>query len=98
MATDIPNHIRKAALERDRWRCRWCGVTNAGLHLHHIEYRSAGGAHTLENLITLCPHHHAQVHTDKGFYPELLFTLIERRGETGLQLCRRLARENKQIK
>ncbi len=92
MKADIPASTRKLVYERDRERCRWCGATNQGLHLHHINYRSAGGDHSPENLITLCPRHHRLVHTDKGKYPKLLFVLLESPGETGLALMRRLDR------
>lgn len=93
MATDIPMRVRKVCYERDKFRCRWCGRTNAGLHLHHINYRSAGGEHIPDNLITLCPMHHDLVHADKGHYPSLLQRLLDMPGTTGFQLERRLARE-----
>lgn len=95
-ATDIPDSVRKVVLARDKHRCRWCGRVNVGLHLHHINYRSAGGDHSSENLITLCGADHALVHTNKRLYPEILQQLQELPGVTGLQLSRRLAREQKQ--
>lgn len=92
---DIPAATRALVLERDRHRCRWCGRTNVRLHLHHIQYRSAGGDHDPSNLITLCYLHHELVHTDKGKYPPLLLILMENPGLTGLALCRRMEREQK---
>lgn len=65
--SDIPADVRAAVLKRDGLRCRWCG-TRSHLHLHHIIYRSGGGKHTAENLITLCQRHHDAVHSDKETY------------------------------
>lgn len=95
-ATDIPDSTRKVVLARDRHRCRWCGRTNIILHLHHINYRSAGGDHSSGNLIALCGAHHEMVHTNKNIYPDLLKQLLELPAETGLQLSRRLLRAQEQ--
>lgn len=89
MATDIPTAVRKQVHDRDGHRCRWCGRTNAGLHIHHINYRSAGGGHEPENLISLCVDHHQMVHTNKQVYPAMLNELLENGpGVTGLQVAR----------
>lgn len=93
MKADIPLATRRLVLDRDRHRCRWCGVTNARLDLHHINYRSAGGDHSPSNLISLCRKHHELVHTNKNVYPELLFDLLREPGITGLQLSRRIAKK-----
>lgn len=66
------------------------------LHLHHINYRSAGGDHSSDNLITLCGQHHELVHSNKNLYPDLLRQLLELPGVTGLQLSRRLAAQEKE--
>lgn len=93
-ATDIPAATRKLVLERDGHRCRWCGATNAGVHLHHIVYRSAmRNHHDPSNLISLCPRHHELVHTDKGKYAPILLRLLESPGCTGFQVARRMERE-----
>ena len=96
MKTDIPAATRKLVYERDSNRCRWCGRTNAGLHIHHINYRSAGGDHDPTNLISLCPKHHELVHTNKNRYPSILFELLANPGVTGLQLVRRAQRAQSQ--
>ena len=45
--------------ERDGWRCTVPGCTSRrSLHAHHVVFRSAGGADTLENQTTLCAFHH----------------------------------------
>lgn len=46
---------------RDGWKCRHCN-NRAGLHPHHIVYRSAGGTDTMDNLVTLCWICHRAVH------------------------------------
>lgn len=81
--------MRAYIYARDSGRCRWCGRTNAGIHIHHVLYRSEGGKHVAENLICLCPNDHGLVHSDKPVYQPLLLELLQ--GEvniTGLQLLR----------
>ena len=53
--------LRNQALERDAWRCQFCGSSN-DLHVHHQRSRSKGGDDSLENLITLCANCHRFVH------------------------------------
>jgi hypothetical protein len=89
MSEDVPERTRNECYERDGYRCRMCGITNGIYHLHHIAYRSEGGPHTHNNLITLCFRCHDRVHTDKGFYQPLLKELISiDRPVTGYQLMR----------
>lgn len=89
MAEDIPPEVRREVHARDGRKCRWCGRTNAGIHLHHVIYRSSGGKHLLENLISLCPLHHTVVHSDKAYYQPLLLELLEADpAVTGYQLVR----------
>jgi HNH endonuclease len=45
--------LRNQVLERDRWRCQWCGSL-AGVEVHHLVPRSRAGADSTENLIALC--------------------------------------------
>ena len=54
----------EVALRRDHARCRLCGFAVV-VHLHHIVHKKDGGKDVPENLITLCPNHHAMVH--RGF-------------------------------
>lgn len=96
MAEDIPLEIRRAVHFRDQGKCRWCGRTNAGLHLHHVVYRSSGGRHLVENLISLCGEHHALVHSDKPLYQPLLLELLQLEPSTiGYQLVRWRANEER---
>lgn len=59
MMSQIDPHLREQVLQRDKCRCRECGIQvilEKGLmsNIHHIQPRSAGGLDVLENLITLC--------------------------------------------
>jgi 5-methylcytosine-specific restriction endonuclease McrA len=44
--------LRRACFERDGWKCVHCG-NRAGLHPHHIIFKSQGGTDTLDNLMTV---------------------------------------------
>jgi Domain of unknown function (DUF222)/HNH endonuclease len=67
--------LRRVARERDTCRCRYPGCDSRRVDLHHIQYWSNGGRTDLDNLISLCRHHHRLVHesghiiapTDDGF-------------------------------
>ena len=55
---------RRAALDRDGWRCRRCGHPG-GLEAHHVTPLQAGGAAlALANLETLCRDCHLAEHAD----------------------------------
>lgn len=59
--------IRRALLARDRGCCTWPGCRNrAFLEAHHVHHWAHGGATDLDNLLTLCSHHHTLVH-EGGF-------------------------------
>jgi len=57
----IYGRLRRQVLERDGWRCQYCG-TCGGLEIHHIQRRSQLGHDREENLITLCAGCHRQLH------------------------------------
>jgi 5-methylcytosine-specific restriction endonuclease McrA len=87
---DAPTRAR--VLERDGHHCRWCGTT-VGVEVHHILYRSGGGAGEDRNLITLCRVHHDHVHSDKRRWKPILERVIaafydEGRSITVLQAAR----------
>jgi len=51
----IPPSRRSEVLRRDRYRCRAPGCNHGRfLEVHHVNPRSRGGGHELENLVTLC--------------------------------------------
>jgi hypothetical protein len=57
---DIPAHIRRAVILRDR-HCAWPGGCNkppAACECHHVIPRSQGGRTSLDNLKLLCEYHH----------------------------------------
>ena len=54
--------LRRAARERDTCRCRFPGCESRRIDLHHIVYWSHGGRTDLDNLISVCRHHHRLVH------------------------------------
>lgn len=55
-----------AVLLGDNFTCQAPGCLETGkhLHAHHIRARWEGGTHKLENLVSLCPAHHALVHLE----------------------------------
>jgi 5-methylcytosine-specific restriction endonuclease McrA len=67
---------RREALKRDRRACRICGFTLA-LNVHHVTPRAEGGTNDLDNVITLCPNHHAMVHAGK-IKPDTLRAILTR--------------------
>jgi len=66
----IPDDVRFAVLERDKYKCRKCGWSHEKynrsnprhLELHHIEHHAKGGENTEKNLMTLCTSCHDSLH------------------------------------
>jgi len=59
-AKDIPDHIRRAVILRDR-HCQWpggCDTPPGGCHVHHLVERSEGGKTSLDSLGLFCEYHH----------------------------------------
>ncbi len=56
-----PAWMRQRVLARDGQRCRSCR-SRWGLMVHHVEFRSHGGATQPSNLVTLCARCHGLVH------------------------------------
>ncbi|MGH9044244.1 MAG: HNH endonuclease [Acidimicrobiales bacterium] len=48
--------LRATLLERDGWRCRYCGevLTTSNATLDHVIPRSLDGPNTVENLVAAC--------------------------------------------
>ena len=58
---DQYEQLRLAILQRDGWRCQFCGaMTN--LEVHHQTYRGRSGEDAEANLITLCNECHSTLH------------------------------------
>lgn len=53
--------LQMAVLERDEFTCQHCRAYTQSAP-HHIVYRSAGGADTEKNMITICMECHRKVH------------------------------------
>jgi hypothetical protein len=55
---------RREVQRRDR-RCRFPGCANSIFtDIHHIRHWTKGGLTDLDNLVTLCDHHHRRLHAD----------------------------------
>ena len=52
---------RKAAKDRDAWRCTDC-CKSAVLEVHHVKHVRNGGDDSLDNLTTLCRGCHIEKH------------------------------------
>ena len=51
----VPPSVRFYVMNRDGFRCRYCGVMpDDGIHIDHIVPRSKGGANHPSNLVTSC--------------------------------------------
>lgn len=61
LATREYEALRQRVLQRDSWRCQFCG-SRTNLQIHHQQFRSHSGEDQEENLITLCASCHSQVH------------------------------------
>ncbi|MEO8182900.1 MAG: HNH endonuclease signature motif containing protein [Deltaproteobacteria bacterium] len=63
----IPPALRRAVLLRDQRRCQVPGCQNTTwLDVHHLELRSEGGRHSIENLTGICSAHHRAAHRGKS--------------------------------
>lgn len=100
--TGLPEALRQEVIDRDRGRCRWCGATNRGGDLHHIEYRRGYSYDRADNLITLCRTHHSFVHgipngagqtITKRVAQQVLTHLVDNPGVTGSAAWRSFKRQ-----
>lgn len=57
-ARSLPRHPHRAVLERDRFQCQVPGCSRRAVEVHHVHFRSRGGADDPANLLCLCPEHH----------------------------------------
>lgn len=89
----VPQAVRLEVISRDGQCCRVCGRWVEQPGLHHIDYRSQGGLHVPENLITVgwLPGHDCHipvVHSNKRLWQPVLKQLVLTPGVTGRQLLR----------
>ena len=74
---DVPGELRMQVFEDDSFTCRGCGSRYHHLHIHHIIYRSQGGQHEYDNLITLCHRCHDVVHdSPRSVYEPILQEIV----------------------
>lgn len=88
----IPARIRDEVRERDGDLCRVCGSHSEHPALHHVRYRSEGGLHVPDNLVTVhwlyAPRCHEIVHENKGRWQPILLYVARTPGVTALQVAR----------
>lgn len=72
----LPTALRESIRTRDKKSCRFCGRSTGRMEIHHIEYRSQGGADVAHNLILLCEDHHRLVHSSKRYWQPILRAVI----------------------
>lgn len=56
----IPEDVKRKVLERFNGECACCTEKNV-LDIHHRKEFADGGENTYENLVALCPNHHALI-------------------------------------
>ena len=54
MRERIPNELRQAVFERDKYTCQYCGNAGGDLEIEHIIPISEGGNNDMRNLATAC--------------------------------------------
>ncbi|GAB3863569.1 hypothetical protein GCM10028801_31510 [Nocardioides maradonensis] len=101
MADDIPASVRREVAARDNWTlegqaaCRVCGQWLETPGLHHIRFRSQGGLHVPENLVTVgwavgsCDCHLRIAHGQNArYWRDILLAIAGRPELTALQVHR----------
>lgn len=81
------NH-KAFALNRDKHQCILCSKKTGSLQVHHVIYRSNGGADHYNNLVTLHSECHKKVHSDEKTEKKL-FKVIEKKGILNNQVVTR---------
>lgn len=90
---DVPLSVRLECYERDNNCCRVCGQHVDPRGLHHVIYRSQGGLHVPENLVTIgwtpghdC--HNPVVHAYPNLWRPILQQVLVTPGVNARQLLR----------
>ena len=65
---DLSKRTIAKILKRAGKGCSICGWKEANPVKHHIEFRSNGGKESDDNLILVCPNHHAIIHENKKIF------------------------------
>jgi len=66
----IPTYIRKTVLERDGYKCRYCGSEKTPLHIDHVYPESKGGETSVKNMVTACASCNTKKHSRVGMWPK----------------------------
>lgn len=62
--SSVTKELRLAVIRRDNWHCQNCGREDLDvLTVHHVIFRSQGGRHHIDNLVTLCVSCHNRIHS-----------------------------------
>jgi hypothetical protein len=70
MRESIPAHVREKVLQRDGYRCRYCGSESGPFHMDHVYPCSKGGETTVNNLVTACERCNTQKSSKVGLWPK----------------------------
>jgi hypothetical protein len=70
MRESIPLYVREQVLQRDGYRCRYCGNTSGPFHMDHVYPCSKGGETSINNLVTACPLCNVKKHNKVGLWPK----------------------------
>lgn len=88
----IPARVRAEVMDRDANLCRVCGAYAEEPALHHVRYRSEGGQHVPENLVSVhwmyAPRCHEVMHANKGRWQPVLLYVARTPGVTAFQVAR----------
>jgi len=66
----IDEKLRKRILDRDGYRCRYCGSKLAPFHIDHVYPFSKGGESTFDNLVVSCQICNLRKHNTVGMWPK----------------------------
>lgn len=79
---EVYKEARKAALKRDKKKCRFPGCKcRKRLQVHHIVKWSSATSlrYEVDNLITLCKQHHEEITGVESHYVDLFLSIIKAR-------------------
>lgn len=68
--TRIPIDVRATILERDGYKCRYCGSSQQPFHMDHVYPESKGGETSVENMVTACASCNKKKHAHVGMWPK----------------------------
>lgn len=66
----IPSDLRKKVLERDGYRCRYCGSFDGPFEMDHVYPESKGGETSVKNIVTACHKCNNKKSYNVGLWPK----------------------------